>query len=206
MPIFKLMRGSNLYLIVIKPAFDWFVGLILFIITLPLMLLIAIIIGLYYRSNPFFVQQRVGKNEELFSLVKFRSMQMADEELSVSKVGKFIRRTSLDELPQLWNVLKNEMSLVGPRPLLVEYLPFYNDQEKCRHYVKPGITGWAQVNGRNLIDWGKRMELDIYYVKNACFLFDIKILMKTVVELVRFSPTNFQDGKTITFSDYAKKR
>lgn len=133
-------------------------------------------------------------------------MKEDKSESSTTVVGRFIRATSLDELPQLINVLKFEMSIVGPRPLLEEYLPYYNEHEQLRHTVKPGITGLAQVNGRNSIDWGERMRFDIEYVDKVSFIYDLRIILKTFTELLKFDKTSYQKRRTIKFSEYAKNR
>ena len=139
-------------------------------------------------SGVFFCQKRPGKNAKIFKVIKFKTMNdrrdakgvlLSDSE-RLTPIGKLVRQTSLDELPQLINVLKGDMSLIGPRPLLVEYLPLYNETQKHRHEVKPGITGWAQVNGRNAISWKKKFEYDVYYVENISLSLDVKILLKTV--------------------------
>lgn len=145
---------------------------------------------LYFVNNgkPFFIQRRPGKNGRIFSIIKFKTMNdkkdihgnlLSDAE-RLTKIGKFVRRTSIDELPQLINVLKGDMSLIGPRPLLVEYLDRYNSEQARRHEVKPGITGWAQVNGRNAISWQDKFKLDVWYVDNISFILDIKIILKTI--------------------------
>jgi lipopolysaccharide/colanic/teichoic acid biosynthesis glycosyltransferase len=138
-------------------------------------------------NNPFFCQRRPGKNGKVFNLIKFKTMtddidsegNLLSDEKRLTKLGSFIRKTSLDEIPQLINILKTDMSFIGPRPLLVEYLPLYNDEQKKRHLIKPGITGWAQVNGRNAISWQKKLELDVWYVENISFLLDLKIIYLT---------------------------
>jgi lipopolysaccharide/colanic/teichoic acid biosynthesis glycosyltransferase len=150
-------------------------------------------------GNPFFFQPRPGRNEKVFRIIKFRSMSnkrdgngvLLHDDLRLTKIGKFMRRTSLDELPQLVNVFKGEMSFVGPRPLRVRYLPFYKNEEKVRHLVRPGITGLAQISGRNAITWDERLQKDIEYVHNMNFLLDIKILFKTVFKLFKTSETYF---------------
>ena len=150
--------------------------------------LILFFIGLFDTGSPLFFQERVGKDKKPFKLVKFRTMSVNTESVashlashtSVTNWGAFLRSTKLDELPQLWNVLKGDMSLVGPRPLLVEYLPLYSDEQARRHKVKPGITGWAQVNGRNAISWEDKFKLDVWYVDNQSFWLDVKILFLTV--------------------------
>ena len=160
--------------------------------------LAAVTLWLHFANKgagAFFFQERPGKGGKIFRVVKFKTMtdeRDADGNLlpdsdRLTKVGRFVRSTSIDELPQLWNVLRGDMSLIGPRPLLVKYLPLYNDFQKQRHDVKPGLTGWAQVNGRNAISWEQRFELDVYYVKNISFLLDLKILFLTFAVVFRHS-------------------
>lgn len=150
---------------------------------------IVVTIGLYFANNgkPFFFQARPGKNEKIFKIIKFKTMNdkkdssgnlLSDAE-RLTPIGAFVRKTSLDEIPQLINVLKGDMSLIGPRPLLVQYLPLYNDVQKRRHEVRPGITGWAQVNGRNAISWAKKFELDVWYVEHLSFTTDLKVFFMT---------------------------
>lgn len=141
----------------------------------------------------FFHQERPGKDEKIFKIYKFKSMTderdkngcLLPDKARLTKIGRFIRKTSLDELPQLWNVLKGDMSLIGPRPLLPEYLPYYTEIEKLRHSIRPGITGWAQINGRNNLDWDKRLEFDVYYIKNLSFILDLKIFTKTILNIIK---------------------
>lgn len=206
MPIFSTMRVSNFYVSTIKPVCDLFFAFTLLIISLPFQILIAVVLSLHFWGSPFFVHQRAGKDEKVFSLIKFRTMKVEFNESSTTALGKFLRSYSLDELPQLLNVLKGEMSFVGPRPLLIDYLRYYDEEEKIRHEVRPGITGWAQVNGRNAIDWGRRMSLDMYYVRNVSFGLDLKILAKTLIEVFKRDKTSYKNEKTITFSEYASKR
>lgn len=171
-----------------KRALDFFSALIGIIILSPVFLLV--IIGLFFanQGKPFFFQSRPGKNERIFKIVKFKTMNdkkapngnlLPDAE-RLTKIGSFVRKTSLDEIPQLINVLKGDMSLIGPRPLLIQYLPLYNDFQKRRHEVRPGITGWAQVNGRNAISWKQKFEYDIWYVDNLNWRLDVKILFLTI--------------------------
>lgn len=156
-------------------------------------------------SNPFFLQKRPGKNGKIFSIIKFKTMNdkrnkegdLLDDSKRLTRIGKFIRNTSLDEIPQLINVIKGDMSLIGPRPLLPEYLPLYNDFQKQRHKVKPGITGYAQVNGRNAINWNKKFEYDIYYVANISFILDCKILLKTLKKVFLQSDINNKNASTM---------
>lgn len=175
----------------IKPVIDRLMALIGLIVLSPVFLLTIILIALANRGQVFFVQPRPGKNEVIFRLIKFKTMnekkdregQLLSDAERLTPIGKLVRKTSLDELPQLINILKGEMSFIGPRPLLVEYLPYYNAIEKKRHSVKPGITGWAQVNGRNLLSWDRKFELDVWYVENQTFLLDLKIIFKTALKV-----------------------
>ncbi len=159
----------------------------------PLLLLIALLLLFANKGKPLFYQQRPGKNARIFRVVKFKTMSdkrdksgnlLPDAE-RLTPIGKFIRKTSLDELPQLINVLRGDMSLVGPRPLLIEYLPLYSKEQARRHEVKPGITGWAQVNGRNAIGWNEKFKLDVWYVDNISFWLDLKILWLTVLKVLK---------------------
>ena len=175
-----------------KKIFD----LLLIFLSLPLILpiyLLTMLLVLTQLNFPIlFRQPRTGLNGKIFNIYKFRTMTddcdkdgiLLPDELRLTKFGKFLRSTSLDELPSLWNVLKNDMSLVGPRPLLLEYLPLYSTQQARRHEVKPGITGWAQVNGRNAITWGEKFDLDVWYVDNQSIWLDIKILWLTVKKVI----------------------
>ncbi|MCR6096290.1 sugar transferase [Salipaludibacillus agaradhaerens] len=177
----------------LKRLFDLITSLVLIILFLPIMIITAILIKLTIGSPVLFHQVRPGLHEKPFTLIKFRTMSNAkgkdgkllEDHERLTGFGKFVRSVSLDELPQLFNVLKGELSLVGPRPLLMDYLPLYNDEQKRRHHVKPGITGWAQVNGRNAISWEETFQLDLYYVDNYSFKLDIKILWLTVVKVFK---------------------
>ena len=172
----------------IKRILDILVALVGLLFLSPIFILVTI--GLYFsnQGKPFFFQERPGLNEKIFKIIKFKTMNdkkdakgnlLSDAE-RLTPIGAFVRKTSLDEIPQLINVLKGDMSLIGPRPLLVSYLELYDDFEKQRHNMRPGITGWAQVNGRNAISWTKKFELDVFYVNNISFLLDCKILIQTV--------------------------
>jgi undecaprenyl phosphate N,N'-diacetylbacillosamine 1-phosphate transferase len=176
-----------MYKLVFKNVLDFIIALIGFMLLSPIFLLVTI--GLFFANNgkPFFSQTRPGKNEKLFKIVKFKTMNdkkdaqgnLLSDEYRLTKIGSFVRKTSLDEIPQLINVLKGDMSLIGPRPLLVNYLPLYNDFQKQRHTIRPGITGWAQINGRNAISWEQKFEYDVWYVTHCSFLLDLKILFLT---------------------------
>ncbi len=184
-----------------------FLDLFFIFLFLPLLLfvmvLIYILVWFNMRSPVFYSQLRPGLNGKIFKMYKFRSMNkdkdsegnLLDAELRITKFGRFLRSTSLDELPELYNVVKGEMSLVGPRPLRVEYLQFYNEYQSQRHNVKPGITGWAQVNGRNAISWDEKFDYDVHYVKNVSLIFDLKIICLTVVKILKRDGINSSDDK-----------
>lgn len=172
------------------------------ILLLPLFLLIFLIIRFKTGNDPLFRQPRPGLNEKIFVLYKFKTMTdqkdqtgnlLSDKE-RLTQIGSFLRKTSLDEIPQLWNVLKGDMSLVGPRPLLVEYLPRYSPEERLRHSVKPGITGYAQVNGRNSISWQEKFKFDLWYVEHLSFLTDFKIIFRTFSKIFRRDQVNSAEG------------
>ncbi len=181
-----------MYKTYIKPIIDFLVAFIALLIISPLLLVITFLLTLANKGKPFFFQNRPGENGKIFRIVKFKTM--TDEKDSDGKlltdsdrltaVGKFVRKTSIDEIPQLLNVLKGEMSIVGPRPLLPEYLRIYNERQKKRHLVKPGITGWAQVNGRNAISWNQKFEYDVWYVEHISFRLDLEILLKTIKKVL----------------------
>lgn len=163
------------------------------IILSPICLALIIIGAIMMMGNPFFMQSRPGKDEKIFRLIKFRTMSNAKDkegnllpdEQRLNTYGKFLRSTSLDELPELLNILKGDMSVIGPRPLLVSYLPYYTDREKIRHTIKPGLSGLAQVSGRNFLDWDKRLAKDVEYVENMSFLLDIKIVLMTIMQFFK---------------------
>lgn len=187
-----------MYNLVLKPFIDRFFSLVLLLLLFPVFVLIAGILLFFNKGKVFFVQPRVGMQGKVFRIIKFKTMtDFCDEKggllpdhKRLTWVGSFLRKTSLDELPQLINVAKGDMSFIGPRPLLVEYLPLYNDFQKRRHEVMPGITGWAQVNGRNAITWDEKFRLDVHYVDNISFFFDIKILLLTFKKVCRSEGVN----------------
>ena len=176
----------------IKRVFDLFLVLLSLPLILPIYLLLMLLVLAKFNSPILFKQSRPGLKGKIFNIYKFRSMTnerdkegiLLSDELRLTKFGKILRSTSLDELPSLWNVLKGDMSLVGPRPLLVEYLSLYSSKQARRHEVKPGITGWAQVNGRNTISWDEKFDLDVWYVDNQSTLLDIKILYMTIIKVI----------------------
>ena len=190
----------------IKPAADRFFALFLLVVISPLLLGIIVMLGFSNKGNIFFKQKRPGKHEKIFIVLKFKTMNdkkdnkgnlLSDKE-RLHKLGLLLRKTSLDELPQLFNVLKGDMSFVGPRPLLVEYLPLYTEKQRLRHSIKPGITGWAQINGRNAISWEDKFNHDIWYVKHKSFVLDIKILFLTFFRIVQAKDVNKKNTATTT--------
>ena len=189
----------------IKNLFDKTLALFLIIIFSPIYIIVSLLILLKMGSPILFRQKRPGYNEKIFGIYKFRTMtndadadgNLLPDEQRLVGIGKFIRSTSLDELPQLFNVLKGEMSFVGPRPLLIEYLDLYNETQKRRHDVKPGITGWAQVNGRNAISWEQKFEYDVWYVDNQSFWLDMKILWMTFLKVVKRSDISSSSSATM---------
>jgi len=194
-----------MYKLIIKLSIDRFFALVALVLLSPIFIVILACLLIVNKWNTFFYQVRPGKNEKLFSIVKFKTMNdrqdasgnlLPDAE-RLTSIGRFIRKTSLDELPQLINVIKGDMSLVGPRPLLVEYLPLYNEYQKRRHEVKPGITGWAQVNGRNAISWQEKFDLDIWYVDHCSFSLDMKILWLTILKVFKREGINQAGQATV---------
>jgi lipopolysaccharide/colanic/teichoic acid biosynthesis glycosyltransferase len=182
-----------MYASTVKPFLDVLTAVIALLLLSPLLVVLTLLLTVANKGFPFFTQTRVGKNEVLFKVIKFRTMNNATDEDGtllpdaerLTAVGKFVRKTSLDELPQLLNVLNGDMSFVGPRPLLVQYLPLYNDVQKQRHHVMGGITGWAQVNGRNAISWQQKFNFDVFYVQNQSFWLDVRILFLTVFKVAK---------------------
>ena len=176
----------------IKYFLDFLIACSLFILISPFFVLIAIFVAIANQGNPFFFQKRPGKNEKIFTIIKFKTMNdkknlsgtlLPDKE-RLTTIGRYIRASSLDEIPQLLNVIAGKMSFVGPRPLLPEYLSLYNDFQRTRHDVKPGISGWAQIKGRNAISWDRKFELDTWYVNNQSFLLDLRILLLTLKKVL----------------------
>ena len=193
-----------MYKIFFKPLLDFVLSFLGLIISSPIFLIVFIALLLANKGKVFFLQNRPGKNEEIFKIIKFRTMNdkrdaqgnlLPDEE-RLTSIGKLVRKTSLDEIPQLINVLLGNMSLIGPRPLLPEYLPLYNDFQKKRHLIKPGITGWAQINGRNAVDWEKKFMFDVWYVENMSFLLDLQIMFLTLKKVLKLEGVNREGEAT----------
>ena len=176
----------------IKRVLDFIISLLALTVLSPLLLVLTLVGAVKMRGNPFFVQERPGRNGRVFRLIKLRSMtnekkngELLPDEERLTGYGRFLRRTSLDELPELLNILVGHMSIVGPRPLLVKYLPLYNEHQARRHEVRPGLTGWAQVNGRNSITWEQKFDYDVWYVDHVSFALDVRIVMMTVRSVLK---------------------
>ncbi|WNB16888.1 sugar transferase [Marivirga arenosa] len=189
----------------IKPFFDKLIALIALLVASPIFILVALLLAIFQNGKVFFTQRRPGKNEKIFMLVKFKTMRDDKDEQGellpdadrLTWIGKIVRKTSMDEIPQLLNILKGDMSFIGPRPLLVEYLSLYNSEQAKRHQVTPGITGWAQVNGRNTISWSKKFEYDIWYVNNQSFWLDLKIIFLTIFKVFKAEGISAEGAATI---------
>lgn len=190
-----------------KRAIDFFLSLCALIVLFPVLLLLTIIGAFAMHGNPFFTQARPGKNERIFKLIKFRTMtcekdaagNLLPDDVRLTKYGKFLRKTSLDELPELVNILAGHMSIVGPRPLLVQYLPLYNERQKHRHDVRPGLTGLAQVKGRNGISFEERFELDLAYIQNLSFKNDVLIILETVRTVLKREGISSETSETMEY-------
>lgn len=195
-----------MYKLFFKRVIDFLIALIALLLLSPIFFIVLILLVIYNAGKPFFFQERPGKNEKIFKVIKFKTMndkkdsngELLPDSVRLTKVGEFVRKTSLDEIPQLLNVLKGDMSLIGPRPLLVEYIPRYNNEQKRRHNVKPGITGLAQVNGRNAISWKRKFEYDVEYVDNLSFFLDVKIFFMTFLKVFKSEGINEEGQVTAT--------
>ncbi len=184
---------SHFYCNIGKPVLDYVISVFILVLVLPLIILISGLLSIVNSGVPFFIQERAGKNGRAFKLIKFKTMtdekddsgNLRPDSYRLTRIGKLLRDTSTDEIPQLLNVIKGEMSLIGPRPLGTDYLPLYNDFQKRRHEVKPGLTGWAQIKGRNALNWDEKFKLDIWYVDNLSFLVDIRIFFVTIKKVLK---------------------
>ena len=194
-----------MYQSIVKPILDFFCAFFGFVLLLPIFLVVTFLLFIANSGKPFFFQLRPGKNGKIFKIIKFKTMNdkkdkegnlLSDSE-RLTKVGSFVRKTSLDEIPQLLNVIKGDMSLIGPRPLLPGYLHLYSDFQNRRHEVKPGITGWAQVNGRNAISWDEKFLLDVWYVDHISFMLDFKIIFRTLQKVLISEGINADNAATI---------
>ena len=197
-----------MYNSLLKYAIDFCLSLLGLFLISPLMIIIFLLLAVSNQGKVLFRQERSGKNGKVFCLVKFKTMndnhgdsgKLLPDKERLTKVGRFLRSFSLDELPQLINVLKGDMSLVGPRPLLPEYLPLYNERQARRHEVRPGITGWAQVKGRNALSWEEKFELDVWYIDHLSFVLDMKILFLTIIKV--FTRDGINSGNTVTMERF----
>ncbi len=195
-----------MYKYMLKRILDLLISIIGFIILSPVFLIVTLLLAISNKGKPFFFQSRPGKDEKIFKVIKFKTMndkkddqrKLLPDSDRLTGIGSFVRKTSLDEIPQLLNVIKGDMSLIGPRPLLVQYLPLYNEKQKRRHEVKPGITGWAQVNGRNTVSWQKKFEYDVWYVDHLSFLLDIKIIFMTFIKVFKGEGISAEGQSTMT--------
>lgn len=205
-PTEEVNVSNGIYAKYIKRVMDCFLSFCAIVVLSPLLIILTVIGAIAMKGNPFFTQLRPGKNERIFRLIKFRTMScqtdkdgnLLPDEKRLTKYGKFLRSTSLDELPELINILKGDMAIVGPRPLLPEYLPYYTETERHRHDVRPGLTGLAQINGRNSIKWDERFKLDIDYVENISFKKDFELIIKTILKVLNRADisenTNLTEG------------
>jgi len=193
-----------IYSKIFKPISDFIFSLLGLLVISPVLILFTILLAIANKGKPFFFQKRPGKNSKIFRIIKFRTMTDSRDEQGnllsdaqrLTAIGKFVRKTSIDEIPQLFNVLFGDMSIVGPRPLLPQYLNLYSERQNKRHLVRPGITGWAQVNGRNAISWTRKFEYDVYYVENMSFALDLNILFKTVKKVLISEGINTENMAT----------
>ena len=200
-----MQHSSSIYTGFFKRVIDFLVALIIFSVLSPVFIIVVVLLAVANSGKPFFFQRRPGKNEKIFKVIKFKTMndrkdkngELLPDAQRLTSIGAFIRKTSLDELPQLLNVIKGDMSLIGPRPLLLEYLPLYNEMQKKRHDVLPGITGWAQVNGRNAISWDRKFEYDVWYVNNISFALDFKIFFLTIRNIVKSEGISSETSATM---------
>lgn len=208
-----MTRKQGIYERYLKRTLDVVLSFLALIVLSPVILVVAILVRLKLGTPIFFTQERPGKDEKIFKMYKFRTMtdeqdangHLLPDSVRLTSFGKFLRSTSLDELPELWNILKGDMSIVGPRPLLIKYLPYYSEREKFRHSVRPGLTGLSQINGRNCLDWDTRLDLDVRYSLNITMWTDIQILLKTVLKVVKREDVVVVDTGTIKDLDIERK-
>lgn len=198
-----------------KRLIDFTLALCALLVLWPLLLILAVVGAVKMQGNPFFTQERPGKDERIFRMIKFRSMtcqtdaqgNLLPDEVRLTRYGKFLRSTSLDELPELINILKGDMSIVGPRPLLVKYLPYYSAEQRLRHSVRPGLTGYAQAHGRNGVSWDEKLRMDVEYARNITFWGDVRIILDTVLTVVRREGISSATSATMEdFVDYVKSK
>lgn len=211
-PTEEVNVSNGIYAKYIKRAMDCFLSFCAIVVLSPIMIILTVVGAIAMKGNPFFTQLRPGKNEKIFRLIKFRTMScqtdkdgnLLPDDKRLTKYGKFLRSTSLDELPELINILKGDMAIVGPRPLMARYVKFYNDFERKRHLVRPGLTGYAQVHGRNTVSWDERMELDVYYISKVSFVLDIKIIFSTILIVLKREGIELSDIGN--FDDYKMRK
>lgn len=205
--------AKKMYATFLKRGIDFMLSLLALIVLSPLMIVLMIVGAVKMKGNPFFTQARPGKDERFFRLVKFRTMtnekgpdgELLPDEVRLNGYGKFLRATSLDELPELVNILKGDMALVGPRPLLVKYLPWYTEEQRHRHDVRPGLTGYAQAHGRNTVNWDDKFRMDVEYVKHITFTGDLKIILATIQSVIKHEGISSETSATMEdFTDYCK--
>ncbi len=201
----KRSLASSLYVYFFKRLIDLLVAFIIFTVLSPVFFIVVILLAIANSGKPFFFQSRPGKKERIFKVIKFKTMndrkdkngELLPDADRLTGIGRFIRKTSLDELPQLLNVIKGDMSLIGPRPLLIEYLPLYSEVQKHRHDAMPGITGWAQVNGRNAISWQQKFDYDVWYVNHISFALDFRIFFLTIRNIVKSEGISSETSATM---------
>lgn len=207
----EITVSDGIYAKYIKRAMDCFLSFCAIVVLSPIMIVLTVAGAIAMKGNPFFTQLRPGKNERIFRLIKFRTMScqtdkdgnLLPDEKRLTKYGKFLRSTSLDELPELINILKGDMAIIGPRPLVPKYLPYYNERERHRHDVRPGLSGLAQISGRNCLNWPQRFSFDLEYVENISFLLDVSIIFRTVLKVLRRSDIAVRaTGAVIDFDKY----
>ncbi len=209
-----MIKLIKMYKSFFKRLIDLLTSSIALLILSPIFVMITLVLSIKIKGNPFFMQKRPGKSEKIFSIIKFKTMndekddkgELLEDQLRLTKFGAFLRKTSLDEIPQLINVFLGQMSLIGPRPLLIRYLPFYTIEERLRHTVRPGISGLAQISGRNMLDWDDRLEKDVEYVKDLSFLLDVKIILKTIGKVLKSEDVILAPGSHATDLDEVRKR
>lgn len=197
----------------IKPLLDFLISIILIALLSPIIFITTILLWFANNGKPFFLQERPGRNKKIFNIIKFKTMtdktdsegKLLPDSDRLTSIGKFVRKASIDEIPQLFNVLKGDMSIIGPRPLLPQYLPYYTNEEQKRHNVKPGITGLAQVNGRNYLDWVPRLKFDVEYVNTVSFKVDFNILMKTVYKVLASKDISIDATKSQPYLDELRR-
>lgn len=207
----EIIVSDGIYAKYIKRVMDCFLSFCAIVVLSPIMIVLTVVGAIAMKGNPFFTQLRPGKNEKIFKLIKFRTMtcekdkdgNLLPDDKRLTKYGKFLRSTSLDELPELINILKGDMAIIGPRPLVPKYLPYYNERERHRHDVRPGLTGLAQINGRNCLNWPQRFSFDLEYVENISFSLDVSIIFRTVLKVLRRSDIAVRaTGTVIDFDKY----